>query len=137
VYNTGAGVAFFNTFDASHAYKRINIQSGTIVNLSADPGGALPGILFFQDRAYTGSEGLLDGKANLFQSGSTSTLSGSLYFPTQDVRFQSGSTFTISNGSVVARRMLAESGTNVVFSGYGGAGGGTGYFGLSRASIVE
>jgi Flp pilus assembly protein TadG len=135
--STSPGIAFFNTWDVgppAHPYKRIDIQSGTVVSLIADPGGQLPGVLFFQDRTVTGNAGRLAGNANNFQSGAGSTISGSLYFSTQDIEFQSGSTTTISNGGVVARRVSIHSGTNLVFTTGGGGGDN---LSLRRASVVE
>ena len=129
----GTGVTFLNTWDATHAYSRIDIQSGTVVNLSADTNGPLPGVLFYQDPTVTGSAGLLAGNANNFQSGAGSTLTGTLYFPTQDVELHSGSTTTITGG-IVARRIWIHNNTTVNF--VGGAGG-SGAFAIKRASVVE
>jgi hypothetical protein len=131
----GTGVTFVNTWDASHAYKRINIQSGTVVTLSAntDAGNSLAGVLIYQDKTVTGSAGLFAGNANQFQSGAGSVLNGSIYFPTQDVEFHSGSSTAI-NGGVVARRIWVHNNTVVDLTG---TGGGSGYFALKRGSIVE
>jgi Flp pilus assembly protein TadG len=133
--SSSPGVAFFNTWDASNAYKRIDIEAGCHVDLTADPGGTLPGVLFFQDRTVTGNAGLLAGDPNNFQSDATSTYSGTLYFPTQDVEFQSGSTTTITNGGVIARQLLIQSGTTLNFPNGGGGGGGN--LALRRASVIE
>jgi hypothetical protein len=138
--SNAGGVTFINTFDATHAYVAINIQSGTTVNLTANTtaaGNTMPGILFYGDKnatAATTQEGQLPSKANDFQSGSTSVLNGALYFPTQDVEIHSGSTTTI-NGALVAKRMWVHN--NTVFNITGGGAGGSGFFTLKRPSIVE
>jgi hypothetical protein len=131
----GTGVTIVNTWDATHAYSRINIQSGTVVNLSAntDAASPFPGVLFYQDPTVTGNAGLLAGNANNFQSGAGSTLVGSLYFPTQDVELHSGSTTDI-NGGIIARRIWIHNNTVVNLTG---GGGGTGYYSVKRPAIVE
>jgi hypothetical protein len=140
--NTGAGITIYNTYDASHPYVRMRTQSGTTVNLYADPNGTngtIAGILWFGDRTVTNpsGEGFLPSKANEIQSGTGIVLSGALYFPTQDIRIQDAtSVVTINNGSIIANRIWIQSGVDVVFNG-GGGGGGTGFFGTQRPSVVE
>jgi hypothetical protein len=143
--NTGAGITIYNTYDnaAGLAYKRIVFSSGTDVQLYADPAGGhngtIAGILMFGDRSIVccAGEGFLPSKAMEFQSGVGLTLTGSLYFPTQDVRLQDAtSAITINNGSIVSRELWVQSGVDVVFNS-GGGGGGVGFFGIQRASVVE
>jgi hypothetical protein len=135
--STGLGVTFVNTWDASHAYARINIQSSStmVLNANTDPANPLHGVLFYQDATVTGNAGLLPGNANNFQSGSGSVLTGTIYFPTQDVEFHSGSTMSIVGG-VIARKISIHSGTDLVFTPQGMPGTDAYYTG-KRASIVE
>jgi Flp pilus assembly protein TadG len=92
---TGSGVMFYLTCTTGpcsptgtekHA---INFQSGAFVNLSAPTSGAYSGILFYQDPNLKGTS---DSDANYFHSGASSSYDGVFYFPTQWLRFGSGST---------------------------------------------
>lgn len=150
--NTGAGVTIYNTKAATCTingtqastcpYVKLEIgDRNTSVTLAADPSGTngtLAGILFFGDRSVTGptGEGFLPSGANLFHAGSTLILSGAVYFPTMDVRLQDTGACTISTGSIVASRVWMSAGIDVAFTGAGG-GGGVGYFGVNRASVIE
>lgn len=136
MFSTGAGVTFINTYDATHAYARVNLQSGAIINLSANTrnDAALPGILIYQDPTVTGSAGLLAGNANQIQSGAGSTFTGSIYFRTQDLEIHSGATLTMVGG-IVAREVWVHDNTTVNLTGAGG--GNSEYFKLRRASVVE
>jgi hypothetical protein len=92
---TGSGVMFYLTCTngpcsptgtEKHA---LNFQSGGVVNLSAPTSGAYSGILFYQDPNLKGTS---DADANYFHSGASSSYDGVFYFPTQWLRFGSGST---------------------------------------------
>jgi hypothetical protein len=138
VTSTGTGVTFVNTWDATHDYGKINLQSAATVTLSAntDVTNPLAGVLFYQDPSVPASnEGMLPGAANVFKSGSGSTLTGTIYFPTQDVEFSSGSTMSIVGG-VIAQSIWIHSGTDLTFTPQGTAGTDAYYTG-KRASIVE
>ena len=131
------GVTFINTWDGSNPYKPYLIQSGTTVNLTANTtavGNTMPGILFYGDKTWVAGLNTWNSTTNDFQSGATSTLNGAFYFPTQNVRFHSGSTTTIT-GAVVAKQLWIHN--NTIFNLIGGGGGGSGFFSLKRPSIVE
>ena len=69
---TGSDVTFYITEDSGSG-DSINIQAGASVTLSADTGGDLPGVLFFQDR---------NGPTNVTHSmtgGSNMELDGIIY----------------------------------------------------------
>lgn len=99
---TGTDVTFYLTQN-SGVSDSITISGGATVALSADPGGPLPGILFYHDRAATGNI------THRFTGGSTMDLSGVLYFPSQTVRFSGGSDLSNSSTMIIA--------DTVVFSG--------------------
>jgi hypothetical protein len=84
----GTGVTFYNTFDATHSFAPIHTTGDGAWQLSAPPvssgtpagtvvqGGALAGILFFEDRnAPTGFINEFD------QPRGPNTLTGAIYFP--------------------------------------------------------
>ncbi len=105
----GTGVGFYNTSGGGNGYAPIEIQSGSDARLSAPTSGPMEGFLFFQDRdAPTGS-------LNNIQSDSGSYFEGTLYFPTQQLRFHSNATG--SQGAawslVVARTLEVSSGSNL------------------------
>ena len=138
VTSLGTGVTFVNTWDATHAYDKINLQSAATVTLSAntDNTNPLAGVLFYQDPSVpAGNTGQLPGAANVFKSGSGSTLTGTIYFPTQDVEFSSGSTMSIVGG-VIAQQVWIHSGTDLTFTPQGTPGTDAYYTG-KRASVVE
>jgi|SRR5688572_20006643 len=133
---SGVGVTFINT-DATAAhggkdkFDRIYMDSQAEAQLSAPTSGPTQGILFWQDPAA--------GKAgttyiNDFSSGSNSTLSGTLYFPTQQLKLgSSGSTITI-NGGVVAQTVEITSGSRVTMDMTNGLAG---VPPVKRVSLVE
>jgi hypothetical protein len=65
-------------------YATVAIGSGAVVNLTAPTNGATAGLVFFQDpnAPNTGT--------NTFGGGSSVTLTGALYFPSQTVIFSNG-----------------------------------------------
>jgi hypothetical protein len=133
----GTGVTFINmngpaADGGANKFGIINMQNnGTVVNLSAMTTGPLAGILFYQDPS-AGKAG--QTYVNMIKSGVGTTFSGSLYFPTQDLTVESGGSITV-NGGIVAQQILVQN--NATHLTVTGAGGGSGYFKLKRASIIE
>lgn len=83
----GAGVTFYNTFDASHAAGAVSISSNPVLTMSAPTTGTYMGILFYQDRSSpTGGW----PAASITGSGS-SVVSGTFYFPSGELDY-AGST---------------------------------------------
>jgi hypothetical protein len=127
--STGTGVSFFNTAaPGGGGYGPILMQANVTVNISAntDQASALPGILFFSDRAAP-------NLINVFKAGSGTVMNGTMYFPTQTAEFSSGSTSVI-NGALVAFRVDLRNNTDLTFTGYNG---GVDFFSLRRPSLVE
>jgi hypothetical protein len=132
---TGTGVSFLNTNGVGNVAKSFgvfNFETAAIANLSAMTSGALSGILFYQDPS-AGQSGTL--YVNQFQTAGSSVFTGSMYFPTQKVWFHTGAAFTVTGGLVAKQVRVSQSNTSVTFTGM--SGGGTGYFGLKRATLVE
>ena len=139
--SSGSGVTFLNTapppvsevanYDPSYAWRPINIQSATVtVNLSADTRtlSALtpfPGVLFYSDPAAP-------ALANVFRAGSVSTMTGTMYFPTQSVEFQSGTNFTMAGG-LIADKIIVSQNVTITFTG---SSGGT-FQALKQATVVD
>lgn len=133
IRSLGTGVTFLNTappVGASYTWGGIKISSGSValdLQGNTDPSSALPGVLFYSDPAAPPT---ID---NIFRSGSVSRMDGTMYFPSQQVTFRSGATFTI-NGALVARKVIMEQSVYITFTGYGG---GANLFALRRPTIVE
>jgi len=82
----GTGVTFLNTNgpgNNANALGIFNLETGTTVNLSAMTTGNLAGILFYLDRTAGNSTTL--AVTNQFQTAGSSSMTGTIYLPTQPV----------------------------------------------------
>jgi hypothetical protein len=125
----GTGVSCYNTESPlGGLWGPILMQANVTVNISAntDPTSALPGILFFSDR---GAPNL----TNVFKAGSSSTMQGTMYFPSQTVDFNSGAS-SVTNGAVVAFRATVQNNTSLDFTGYNPV---PALFAIRRPAIVD
>jgi hypothetical protein len=130
INSTGTGVTIIITPDDAGNYGIVNLQSGSFVNLTAnsDPNVFSPGILFYQDPAAP------QNVWNIFHSGNTTTLAGSLYFPTQYIELGgSGANINIAGG-VVGRKVKVQS-DGIVSLSVGIGGGENSAF--RKAYVVE
>jgi len=75
----GAGVTIILTGGAT-----VSINGGAVVNLTAPTSGPTAGLAFFGDRSAAQAN-------NNFNGGSTQTIQGAIYFPSQTVTFAGGS----------------------------------------------
>lgn len=73
---TGSGVTLYLAGGAS-----VWINGNATLNLSAPTSGTYSGLLFFGDRSASGGSVTFDGNAN-------STMTGALYFPTENVAYK-------------------------------------------------
>jgi hypothetical protein len=113
----GTGVTFYLTCKAGPCTPagtekaNVEFESGATLDLRAPASGPYKGILFYQDRNLKGTN-----SENLFQSGSGSVLDGVFYFPTQALRFQSGSGSTaLQRVALVATYIWMTSAANLTF----------------------
>lgn len=92
----------------------VTITGGAVINLTALATGPTAGMIFFQDRRArtTGT--------NNFYGGTTSTLTGALYFPRQTVNFSNGGSTTAACTEIIARRILIGGGSTVNINCGGG-----------------
>ena len=102
----GTDVSFYLTQN-SGVPDSITFSGGATVTLTADPGGPLPGILFYQDRNATGNI------THRFTGGSSMNLSGVLYFPSTGVDFSGGSNLTDSEAMIIADTVEFSGNTTV------------------------
>jgi hypothetical protein len=87
----GNGVTIYNTCNSGSCasstagYDQINLAGGTNATLSAPTGGTWAGMLFFTDRNAP-------NQTNTINGGTTLSLTGTFYMPSQDVKFAGTST---------------------------------------------
>jgi Flp pilus assembly protein TadG len=103
---TGTGVTIVLTSSTGSGYATVNIANGTNVTLSAPTAGATAGIVFFGDRSAPASN-VAD-----FGGGATINVTGALYFPTQEVIFQNGSSNSSSCTQLIAGTIQFTGGSN-------------------------
>jgi hypothetical protein len=105
----GTGVTFFIT--AGHT---ADISGSTSTTLSAPTSGTDSGIVFFGDRTATNGN-------NDFSGGSNTSITGAIYFPTENVTFSGGSSSN-SNCTQVIADTVAISGSANLSGSCSGAG---------------
>lgn len=118
----GTGVTFILTRRAGQPASQIGgarINGGATVTLVAPQSGDYAGILFYQDRrASNGPSGV-----DRFNGGSTMSLSGALYFPSQEVDFNGNNGAVLSNCTqIVAREITFSGASNASHNGCDGQG---------------
>jgi len=102
---TGTGVSFYNTSDASHAYKPIVVSGGGGgISLAAPRSGPLAGVLFFQDRAIANTS------QNTLSGGNTTSFEGALYFPSTPLVYSGGSATTHGLYTIIVANTVTFSG---------------------------
>lgn len=80
----GTGVTLVLTGSGTD-YATVALNGNSTVNLSAPTSGATSGLALFQDRSAPA------GAENVFNGGSTQSITGAIYFPSQTVTFTGGS----------------------------------------------
>jgi hypothetical protein len=90
----------------------VNIANGVNVTFSAETSGSYMGVLFYQDRSITSASNAV------FAGGSTSSLTGSLYFPTTGVNFSNGASGS-GNTAIVADQVSFTGGANLKYDSTG------------------
>jgi hypothetical protein len=79
----GVGVTIILTSSTGANYATVSLNGGAVVSLTAPTSGPTAGLAFFGDRRA--------GQANNnFNGGSTQTIQGAMYFPSQTVTFTGG-----------------------------------------------
>ncbi len=108
----------------------IYFTSGGSGTLTAKTDGPLAGVLFYQDPAA----GRDQEYTNEIFAGANLVLTGSMYFPTQELLLNSGAGRLTITGGIVAKTVSLASNSNITITGISG---GTEYFALKKGSIVE
>lgn len=108
---SGNGVVFIltSTTAASNpsSIATLEIDGGATVDLTAPTSGTYAGVLFYQDRRA------LSGSTNFVTGNSSSTLQGSIYFPTQDVQFTGNSGMNTNCVRIVSRTVTFIGNNNI------------------------
>jgi hypothetical protein len=131
---SGTGVTFVLDSSSSGQFGIVDIESSGIVNLSAPTTGTWAGILMYQNPSATSS------LTNIFQSGSTSMLSGTIYFKNTSVEVKSSGAngSTTIDGALLARTIsVHDNATQLILRGTSGGAPDAQYLALKHPTIVE
>jgi hypothetical protein len=126
----GSGVTFYNTAQGSHTYGAVNIAGGTLGFLLAPASGPMEGMLFFQDRTITATKSSRD---NVIAGGSGLGLEGIFYFPTTNLSFSGGGSYSV-NYTVFVASTLTLGGNSVLSANYSSLPDGTP---VKKVSLAE
>jgi Flp pilus assembly protein TadG len=110
----GSGVTFYNTAQGSHSYGPMSISGGTLGFLSAPTSGPMEGMLFFQDRTITPKS---SGSNNVVAGGSGLYLEGIFYFPTTNLSFTGGGSYSV-NYTIMVASTITISGNSVLSANF-------------------
>jgi hypothetical protein len=113
---SGTGVTIIMTDTTPSSTGTVSISGGANVNLSAPTTGATAGLAFFQDR------GASSAGSNSFSGGSTQSITGALYFPSQAVTFSGNSGNTASPCTQLIGYTLTFSGSSTFNANCNGLG---------------
>jgi len=127
----GSGVTFYNTQGGSYNYSPIVISGGGNATLSAMTSGAQAGILFFEDPSCSWGGCGSSGKQNTISGGSSTLLSGGLYFKNDPLVFSGGSGVTTQTVTIVADTINFSGQSKV--APYAGAGA----IGVPSVTLVQ
>lgn len=115
IYLTACGISW--------PFRPLTVESNASMNLSAPTTGPYAGIVLYQDRSIpigTGSSGpwpdASGGFQHSFQSSSSSTLTGTMYFPTHMLRIMSSVVISGMYTSVIARALRMESSAQLMLN---------------------
>ena len=95
----GSGVTFYNTAQGRYSYAAVSIAGGTLGFLYAPTSGPMEGMLFFQDRTITPKS---SASNNIIAGGSGLNLEGIFYFPTTNLSFTGGGSYSVNYTILVA-----------------------------------
>lgn len=109
----------------------VSMNGGATVNMSSMTTGTYSGLLFFQDRRATVSNG--NGQSNLINGNSSSSYQGAMYFPSSNVTFNGTSGMSTACVQLVAWQVQFSGNTNISNVCPGGQGGWDG----SMVRLVE
>jgi hypothetical protein len=132
VIGTGVNIVNLNAPAANGGAAKfdvIDFGSDAVISLSAKTDGNLAGLVFYSPPGQGVAGHVIQ---NQITSAASATITGSLYFPDQQVRLGSGGTLTIAGG-VVAGVVLFRSDSRVNVTGFAGASP----YSVRQASVVE
>jgi len=102
---TGTGVTIFLTSSTGSSYASATVGNGSTIVFTAPTTGATAGMLFFGDRRASASN------TNTFQGGVAINVTGSLYFPSQKLIFENGSSNPSGCTQLVAGTIVLTGGS--------------------------
>lgn len=102
---TATNVTIILTSKTTSGYATLSVSNGATVNLSAPTSGATAGIAFFGDRNAPSSN------TNIVAGGTALTVNGAVYFPSQKLQFENGSSNASACTQLVASTITLTGGS--------------------------
>lgn len=103
----GSGVTIVLTSSTGTDYATMQINGQSVVDLSAPTSGPTAGVVIYQDRRAP------SGGSNVLNGGSTQSLQGAVYFPSQTVTFTGGSSTTSGCTQLLASQVEFRGNSNL------------------------
>lgn len=126
----GSDLFFYNTYSSTKAYKQIDFNANSDVQIAAATSGTYSGVLFMQDRGCCTSSMPTES----FQGGATSFFEGILYFPNSVVQFKGNPSLDMAHYTIVVSRRFAVQGTSTMNNDYSHLVGGNP---IKQVGLVE
>lgn len=124
---TGTGVTIVLTSSTGSGYASVSIDNGTTVTLTAPTTGTTAGIVFFGDRRATSAV------SNTLAGGTTLSITGAIYLPTETLTWNNGASNTSSTCTELIAGTITLGGANFQIN----CPGGVAAIGASNSSLVE
>lgn len=124
----GDGVTIILTSTTGGNYATLDVRGGATLTLTAPIDGPTAGLSFFQDRRAPGTG------VHLLNGGSTQSIQGAIYFPSQTVRYTGGATSSGGCTQILASKVEFYGSSRV---GVNCAGTGVKPIGGRRPTLVE
>lgn len=112
----GIGVTIVLTSSTGSNYATLHINGNSVVELTAPTSGPTQGMVFYQDRRAPSTG------ANVFNGGSTQSLTGALYFPNQTVTFNGGASTAATGCTQLLAGSIAFQGDSTLALNCSGTG---------------
>jgi hypothetical protein len=126
--NATSGVTIVLTSSSGSNYATALFDNGITFNITAPTTGTTKGLALFQDRRAEATN------SESFGGGSTTNITGALYFPAQTVNYANGATTTSTCTQLIAYRVIFSGGSKFMD---GCSAVGTTEIGYTASTLVE
>ncbi|GEM_PF-1293567 len=121
------GIFIYNTYDASHPFGGVSMNSNSSANLTAMTTGTYAGILYFEDRTAPAT-------TDYFWGGANSTYTGTIYAKNALISMNGNPSLTSAAYTIIVADELSLQGTSYLNNDYSSLAGGSP---LQQVAIVE